>query len=344
MNRIKKVLALIHIIPWAFALLNFTVEVLVNDRPFRPQALLIGLYVFYAHLYIFTKYLNKKKYQSYLWYLIWIFLTGPLPFLVFAIFVNGKVSTWMGFLNYYSNSISIVIIFILTSTLVGVIQNLIINTVKKEQLEKQAINTELVYLKSQINPHFLFNTLNNIHTLVYTQDSAAPEAMMRLSSLMRYMIYESNASTVPLSTEIDYLQDYISLQQLRYKATPVVDFQVEGNTETCHVAPLLFIHLLENTYKHSPSRLKPCSIKVRIEVKENVLVATFQNPIGKKTGNLLEEPGGIGFTNVQKRLQLLYPKQHSLVIDKNDEVFTAELKITNLHTQTNEKKAQLLHN
>ncbi|MBF8962138.1 sensor histidine kinase [Pontibacter sp. FD36] len=344
MNRIKKVLALAHVIIWTFILVNFTLEVLVNDRPFRPQALLIGLYVFYAHLYTFTKCLNKRKFKTYLWHLTLIFLTGPLPFLLFAFLIGGKFNTWMGFLNYYGDSLSIVIIFIVASTIVGIIQNLIINTVKKEQLEKQVINSELVYLKSQINPHFLFNTLNNIHTLVYTQDPAAPEAMMRLSSLMRYMIYESNASTVPLSIEIDYLKDYISLQQLRYKASPIVDFQVEGNTDTFQVAPLLFIHLLENTYKHSPSRLKPGSIKVRIAVKENQLTATFQNPIGKKSGSLLEEPGGIGFSNIQKRLQLLYPNQHSLAINKNDEIFTAELKITNLHTQIHEKKAQLLYN
>lgn len=270
MDRIKKILALIHILPWTIALVNFAWEVLVDDRPFRPQGLLIGLFVFYAHLYIFKKYLNKREYKTYFWHLIGIFLTGPLPFILFAFFFKGKISTWIGFLKYYGDSISIVLIFIFVSSLVGILQNLIINTVKKEQLEKQAINTELVYLKSQINPHFLFNTLNNIHTLVYTQDPAAPEAMMRLSSLMRYMIYESNASAVPLSKEINYLQDYISLQQLRYKLTPVVDFQVEGNTETCHIAPLLFIHLLENCYKHSPPRLKPGSIKVRVAVKKNL--------------------------------------------------------------------------
>lgn len=343
MERIKRILDLTHISFWIIALMIGAWDVLVEGQSFRPKGYLVGLFVFYAHLYIFKKYLNKRAYKTYFWHLIGIFLIGPLPFILFAFFFKGKVNTWMGFLNYYGDSVSIVLIFIFVSSLVGILQNLIINTVKKEQLEKQAINTELIYLKSQINPHFLFNTLNNIHTLVYTQDAAAPEAMMRLSSLMRYMIYESNAATVPLSVEINYLQDYISLQQLRYKSTDIVDFQVEGNTETCHVAPLLFIHLLENTYKHSPQRLKPRSIKVRLVVKEHLLIINFQNPIGKKRGALLEEPGGIGFSNVQKRLQLLYPNQHSLASIKTDEFFTVELKITNLQTQTNEKKAQLLY-
>ncbi|MFD3003443.1 sensor histidine kinase [Pontibacter toksunensis] len=343
MDRIKRILALIHIIPWIIAFVNFTWEVLINDRPCTPQALLIGLYVFYAHLFIFKKYLNKRKYKAYFPHLTGLLLTGPLPFLIFAYFFKETISTWMDLLVYYVDSMPIVFAFIIVSSLVVILQNLILNTLKKEQLEKQAINTELVYLKSQINPHFLFNTLNNIHTLVYTQDPAAPEAMMRLSSLMRYMIYESNASAVPLSIEINYLQDYISLQQFRYKSTPVVNFQVEGNTETCHIAPLLFIHLLENTYKHSPPRLKPGAIKVRVAIEENLLVVTFQNPIGNKRANLLEEPGGIGLANVQKRLQLLYPNQHSLDINKTDEVFTVELKITNLQTQVNEKEAHLLY-
>src|SRR5688500_9802539 len=151
-------------------------------------------------------------------------------------------------------------------------------------------------------PHFLFNTLNNIHTLVYKQAPAAPEAVMQLASLMRYMIYESNAPTVPLTREMEYLQDYMSLQQLRYKQNPVVDLTIEGETRTCHIAPLLFIHLLENAYKHSPARLAPGDLKVRVKVKEDTLTFSVQNPIGKSQGNTLDSPGGIGLPNVRKRL------------------------------------------
>jgi LytS/YehU family sensor histidine kinase len=242
-----------------------------------------------------------------------------------------------------SMAVAATCVFLILSFLFRITQNLIINTIKKEQFKKQAINSELVYLKTQINPHFLFNTLNNIHTLVYTQAPSAPEAVMRLSSLMRYMLYESNAATVPLTTELDYLKDYIGLQQLRYKVSPVVNFSTEGNVESCHVAPLLFIHLLENAYKHSPAKLEPGSIKVKITVKENELFFTSQNPVANKTDNSLEEPGGIGLTNVQKRLQLLYPNQHQLQIKKNEDLFTVELKITNIQKQVDDTKADLLY-
>ncbi|GAB3162507.1 hypothetical protein GCM10027291_00320 [Telluribacter humicola] len=238
--------------------------------------------------------------------------------------------------------------FLMLSLLVRIGQNIIINTLKKEEAKKQAINSELVYLKSQINPHFLFNTLNNIHTLVYTQAPSAPDAVMRLSSLMRYMIYESNSTTVPLSVEIEYLQDFIGLQQLRYIAPDVVDFQVEGAIENCRIAPLLFIHLLENTYKHSPAKLETGAINVRIAIKENHVLFSCQNPVAPKKDNLLEEPGleepgGIGLANVQKRLQLLYPNKHHLDIIRTDEVYNVELKI-NSQLQQHETNDQLLYN
>lgn len=329
---------LIHIFPWSIALVFVSWEVLIVGIPLMPSdcvgLLLTGLYVFYSHFFVLTKYFNKRKYKVYIPYLIGILLTGPFIFMPFSVSSN---------LDSYIDGQGRVLLFIISSSFVRIMQNLIINTIKKEQLEKQAIETELVYLKSQINPHFMFNTLNNIHTLVYTQAPEAPDAVIRLSSLMRYMIYESNAHTVPLSIEINYLQDYIGLQQLRYKTTPIVDFKMEGDIEACSIAPLLFIHLLENAYKHSPARLEPGSIKVRLAVQQGTLIFNVQNPIGNKRNNFLEERGGIGLINVQKRMQLLYPNQHNLDISKTDKMFKIELKIFNLQIKVHEKKAELLY-
>jgi len=233
--------------------------------------------------------------------------------------------------------LTIVPVFIFLSWLARVTENLVLNTIRKEQLEKQAIEAELYYLKVQINPHFLFNTLNNIHTLVYKQAPAAPEAVLHLASLMRYMIYESNAPTVPLKKEITYLQDYMSLQQLRYKQNSVVNLKIEGETETCYIAPLLFIHLLENAYKHSPARLNPGDLKVRVEIKENNLSFSVQNPIDRKSVYILDELGGIGLSNVRKRLTLLYPDQHTLEIQNIGETFTVVLKIQGVQSQSYER-------
>jgi LytS/YehU family sensor histidine kinase len=341
MTNVKKLIALVHILPWTYAALMFSWEFFVEGHPVRPRSFSIGVYVFYAHLFIFQKYLGKKKYKQYFTYLSAILLTGQIPYLLFLWLRNEPTDSSVMYLLtsiYWADAT----FFLFNSIIVAAIGALIVNTIKKEELLKHAINTELVYLKSQINPHFLFNTLNNIHTLVYMQAPAAPEAVMRLSSLMRYMLYESNATAVPLLIELNYLKDYIGLQQLRYKANDVVDFRVDGNVERYQVAPLLFVHLLENAYKHSPAKLETGSIKVNVSVKGNSLVFSCHNPVGNKIDNLLEEQGGIGLANVQKRLQLLYPEKHNLEIDKTETHFSVQLKIN--VKQSNERKAELLYN
>ena len=344
MKRIKRVFQVVHLVLWI--LFTFLVGLQLSQETSHWLTLSAGviltcLSVFYLHFFLLTHYAGKRATGAYLLRLAGIIFTGPLPYLFFH---YKKFNTWDLFSEYYFISIfSIVIPFLFLSWLARVTENLVANTVKKEQLEKAAVEAELYYLKSQMAPHFLFNTLNNIHTLVYKQAPAAPDAVMQLASLMRYMIYESNAATVPLSREMEYLQDYVSLQQLRYKESPVMDLTVEGETETCHIAPLLFIHLLENAYKHSPARLAPGDLKVRVEVKDDALTFSVQNPVRKNTTNLLREPGGIGLTNIRKRLLLLYPGQHTLDIQDRGETFAVVLKIHHLQSQLHERKAHLLY-
>ena len=344
MERVKKIFWLIHLVVWVLftllAGLQLSSDTDVHWRSTTAGFIATCLYVFYLNFYLLTQYAGQRKDRSYWLRLAAIVLTGPVPFLVF----HQKPFDFMHYFGYYMmHLITTVPIFLFLSWLARVTENLVLNTIRKEQLEKQAVETELNYLKSQINPHFLFNTLNNIHTLVYKQAPAAPEAVMHLASLMRYMIYESNAATVPLAREINYLQDYVSLQQLRYKNSPVVDLQIVGQTESCAIAPLLFIHLLENAYKHSPARLEPGDLQVRVEIKEGALAFSVQNPIAKKPANPLEEPGGIGLPNVRKRLALLYPDQHTLIIHSTSETFTVNLTIHGLHVPAHERQAHLLH-
>jgi hypothetical protein len=338
MERVKRIFWLIHLAVWVLFTLLVVLQ-LRGETNIHWQATATGfiascLYVFYTHFYLLTRYSGKKRERDYWLQLAGIVLTGPFLFFYQKPFVFG---------DYSIHLITTVPIFLFLSWLARVTENLVLNTIRKEQLEKQAVEAELVYLKSQINPHFLFNTLNNIHTLVYKQAAAAPEAVMQLASLMRYMIYESNAATVPLARELDYLRDYMSLQQLRYKNSPVVDLRISGDTGACYIAPLLFIHLLENAYKHSPARLEPNDLQVRVEVQADALTFSVQNPLGKKTANLLEEPGGIGLPNVRKRLALLYPGQHTLAIQSTNETFTIRLTLHGLHAPAHERQAHLLH-
>ncbi len=346
MQRVKKIFRLIHLFVWTLFTFLVGLQLRTDDQsywlPLTTGFMLTALYVFYSHFYLLTKYSGQKKRKEYFLKLAAIFFTGPFPFVILHPKTSG---TWDLFLGYYPVTLlTIVPIFLFLGWLARVTETLVLNTIRKEQLEKQAAETELHYLKSQINPHFLFNTLNNIHTLVYKQLPTAPEAVLRLASLMRYMIYESNAPTVPLTREINYLQDYIGLQQLRYKNSPVVDLTVHGTPETCEIAPLLFIHLLENAYKHSPARLEPGAIKVKVEIKADSLTFQIQNPISTNQKKMeVEEPGGIGLANVRKRLQLQYPGQHRLEIHHTGETFGVNLEINGTHAHIHERETQLLH-
>ena len=343
MNRIKKIFVWVHIVLWMLFILLICLQLKQNNTNWR--ILIVGftltcLYVFYGNFFLLTRYSGKKKESTYYLSLAAILLTAPLIYLLFHGRKPDSPNSY--FEQYIIYFMSYVLPFIFLSWLARVTQNLVINTFKKEQLEKQAVEAELYYLKSQINPHFLFNTLNNIHTLVYKQAPAAPDAVMQLASIMRYMIYESNAPTVPLTREMEYLEEYVSLQQLRYKQRPVVDLQIEGKADTCHIAPLLFIHLLENAYKHSPGRLNPHDIKVRVEVIGDNLTFSLKNPVGKQQANAFDEHGGIGLPNVKKRLALLYPDKHTLEIYNDGDVFALELKIHGIQLLSDERKIHLL--
>jgi hypothetical protein len=343
MNRIKRIFNLVHLVCWILFTILVAIQ-LSQETIYWPgltaAVILTSSFVFYGHFILLTHYTGKKKKIGYFLMLAAIFVLAPF---IYILLHYRKLNTWDLFSEYYFISmISIALPFFFLGWLARVTENLVINTVKKEQLEKQAVEAELYYLKSQLAPHFLFNTLNNIHTLVYKQAATAPEAVMQLASLMRYMIYESNAPMVPLAREMEYLQDYISLQQLRYVQRPVVDLKIEGVTATCQVAPLLFIHLLENAYKHSPARLNPGDVQVRVVVKNGILNFNVQNPIRNKS-TAFDEPGGIGLPNIRKRLALLYPGQHALEVHQSGEIFVVMLTINSIQLHNHESKAHLLH-
>ena len=331
---------LVHIVLWILFSSLIALQLNINDSPdglsLTAATIFTCLYVFYAHFLLLTSYIGKRKNLTYFFKLGGIILTGPLPFLFFH--PRGLESLEQSFEFYMMTLLTGVPLFLFLGWLARVTQTLVLNSFIKEQLEKQAVQAELYYLKSQINPHFLFNTLNNIHTLVYKQAPAAPQAVLHLSSLMRYMIYESNADTVPLSREMAYLQDYVSLQQLRYKNASVVNIEIAGDVSTCYIAPLLFIHFLENAYKHSPARLEPGNIRVRLEIKENSLIFTCENPVVNKSISMLEEPGGVGLPNIRKRLQLLYPDTHTLETGNTNDCYRVILRINDLHLRDNERK------
>jgi LytS/YehU family sensor histidine kinase len=198
----------------------------------------------------------------------------------------------------------------------------------KDELIKERQASEIALLRSQVNPHFLFNTLNNIYSLVYNKSEEAPEAVMKLSSIMRYMLYDSNTDVVALNKEIEYLNSFIELQQLRIMQKDFVQIKVTGSMENRTIAPMLLIPFVENAFKHGEKNHSP-GIIIHLNIKPDKLIFTVENNIKAINQTPPEESGGFGLENIKRRLGLLYPDKHELTLNKSEDKFKIELTILN---------------
>lgn len=200
-----------------------------------------------------------------------------------------------------------------------------------QQIKTELINksqaSELALLRSQINPHFLFNTLNNIYSLVYSKSEKAPAAMTKLSDIMRYTLYEANTDKVLLSKEVDYLKSYIELLQLRINKENFIRFDVDGPLENKTIPPMLLIPFVENAFKHCNKKSKAPGIKINLEATNKLLNFKVINTIKNDIETQENEQGGMGLKNVTRRLELLYHERYKLSINKTHEFYTAELNI-----------------
>lgn len=198
----------------------------------------------------------------------------------------------------------------------------------KKELENERLTAELTFLKAQINPHFLFNTLNNLYYLAYSKSENTTEVIAKLSQMMRYMIHESNYPQVQLSQEIDYMQSYISLERLRLNNQIPIQFDIQGNTDTAKIAPLILITFLENAFKHGVNGNDPSAfVKLLLKVEGRECLFRVEN---SKVRVVSSEAGksGIGLQNVKRRLELSYPGKYELNVSDKPETYTVELKLT----------------
>lgn len=193
--------------------------------------------------------------------------------------------------------------------------------------EKAKLATELKFLKSQINPHFLFNTLNNIYTLTVIKSDKAPENLLRLSDMLRYMLYDTDNSHVPLKKEIDYLKNYVQLMGLKDSRGLNVTLELDESQPDLPVAPLLFIPLIENAYKHSKIEdLQKGFIHIQLKTEKKQIAFTVENSVST-TNFTKDKAGGIGLQNIRQRLELLYPERHELAINETADRYVVKLKL-----------------
>ena len=195
------------------------------------------------------------------------------------------------------------------------------------RLQKEKLETELKFLKSQINPHFLFNTLNNIYTLTVLRADSAPEHLMRLSEILRYMLYDCEADRVPLKKEIDYIRNYVTLKMLKDSKGMNVTTEIDDSRPQLQIAPMLFIPFIENAFKHSyVEDLKKGWIRIRLRTGEQQVFFEVENSIPGK-GYSKDRTGGIGLENAKRQLELIYPGKYELELREEAHRFFAGLKI-----------------
>lgn len=195
---------------------------------------------------------------------------------------------------------------------------------RNEAIRHEKTSMELAYLKAQLNPHFLFNTMNNLYGLSLTEPERTPEIILRLGEMMRYMLYESNEKQVLLSREIEYLNGFIELEKLRYAYETYVDFSVEGDVNGRRIAPLLLISFVENTFKHGRLQDPDHPVIIRLQVSPKAIFFRTSNLIST---DFRDQTAGIGLKNVERRLALLYPEKHTLEVWQQGETYNCKLEI-----------------
>lgn len=274
---------------------------------------------------LFTRYLNKSQFGLYLLYASGLtVVTAILNYALFDFFIDQLFPS-LYFISYYRIWELILIVaayLIFTSVLVLIGQYALMLIANRD-----AARNELSALKSQINPHFLFNNLNTIYSMAAQKDERTPEVILKLSDFLRYVLYDTSRETISLEKEVDIIRTYVGLQKERVnpQMTHVI-LATEGNFNAVGISPLLLLPLAENCFKHGIGK-NPGNIQIFIGFDGKQLIFKTKNNIALREKSIEKEIGGIGINNVEKRLNLLYPERHSFKYNESDGVFNLEMQI-----------------
>ena len=301
---------------WQFAL-----EVIIRNS-------LLALIIYANSEYLIPEFIHQKKFASYGMGLILCFgfyiLLKNTHDAYLTVFTSQPPKP---FWQYSFYNFSIALFYVAFALALQLSKEWFYQRERLQQMEIEKLNTELEYLKSQINPHFLFNSLNTIFFQIDKSNRHARETLTKFSDMLRFQLYECNGHAISLEREVSYLRNYVDLQRLRKDEKYQIEFNVSGNMSNQHLAPLLFIPLVENAFKHV-SHYPEGDNKITIEVwsKEDEIALRVHNT--KDNRKKVEQAGGIGMKNLLRRLELQYPGKHILEIDNRQKNFTVLLKLS----------------
>lgn len=295
---------------------------------------LINISIFYVNLlYILPTYLNSRRFLGcFMSIVALVLLSSLIKYSLATLYpeiilehqgANGR-SIELAFWQYYVIAIFTGMFFIVLSTGAKFAVDWFMNEKIRKNLENEKLSAELSFLKSQINPHFLFNSLNNIYSLAYRKSDMTPQAILKLSEMMRYMLQESNEPGVELAKEIRYIENYIELQRLRFRDGGNVQLRVSGSEDGKFIAPLILIPFIENAFKHGLATDPVFPISIEIALRPGWLELKVSN---RRSDQNKDESSGIGLQNVTRRLELLYKNRYQLHINDADKIYICNLVI-----------------
>ena len=331
---------IIHLVFWFYWLnqllfpfyTNKTEKYYWHDIALELGLAIINFYLIYLLIPLFIK--NKKKWIAILPGIVILFLMVIFRYysnIVFWKHIMDSPKDMMAYSNQWLlyASIRLTVIIGIYAILIKFVIDWFDAQKLKAELVTQNKASELALLRSQVNPHFLFNTLNNIYSLVYKKSDEAPAAVMKLSSIMRYMLYDATTDKVPLEKEIEYLQSFIELQKLRLKDQDFIELSITGSPDGKTIAPMLLVPFVENAFKHGSKTVPPPGIIIRLTITPRQILFEVKNSIRSETIIQKDASAGIGLHNIQRRLDLLYPDKHSLLITEDKDLFNVKLIIEN---------------
>ncbi|GAB3820758.1 sensor histidine kinase [Pontibacter rugosus] len=308
----------------------FMVELV--ELPFKIALVYFNMY------YLMPRYLLQKRYLEFFVYLL--LLTGAigalmqfvlLPFLIHPIFCPTTCTEDNLTLYRFVKNIVNVNYVVAITAVIALLKNWYSHQQAAQNLTQDKLEAELKFLKGQIHPHFLFNTLNSLYSLTLKKSDNAPEVVLKLAGLMDYMLHDANAAMVPLEKELDYIKNYIALEKVRYGDRVDVHLAATGSIAGKQVAPMLLLPFVENAFKHGVStETENAWIRIDVKVTEEELVLLVENcKCGDKASSSNRDmASGIGLKNLQRRLELLYEDRYELEIEDEADSYAARLEVT----------------
>ncbi len=343
----KSIITLLHVGFWAcfvFLIFLFVGAIAASERDSsnNDYVMVIGLFTgmaiipafisFYGNYSIlFTRYLKTRKFKQFIiGNVIAIACSAILGTLTIIVVIGLKMTFAAGLRGAIFLPAITSIVAVLSGTVGLVIKGFVTwysEMKMREELQQKNHETEMALVKAQMNPHFLFNTLNNIDVLILKDTEKASNYLNKLSDILRFSLYETKSDSIPLKQELEYVEKYIELQRIRSANPDYIQMNVNGSSDYINIAPMLFIPFLENAFKHVSAKTKEGSVQINLDLKPSKLKFEVKNRYDEKTMEIDHSYKGLGNELIAKRIELLYGNRQKLKTSKSNGVYSVELSV-----------------